>query len=140
MQFVPMKPDSLVNAYQPRRVEYVLGSCTHNKRARPRLKLRGENPRSLYRLKGRSQWTGRISARRQPEGPATNDSQPYSKKGIESSIGGEDDEDSQKPFGRMSETVSNVTRGDLTKRSWKSFVRSQLCHSSLKKMKDIPLC
>ena len=29
LQLDPMKPESLVNAYQPRRVEYVLGSCTH---------------------------------------------------------------------------------------------------------------
>ena len=29
LQLDPMKPESLVNAYQPWRVEYVLGSCTH---------------------------------------------------------------------------------------------------------------
>ena len=29
LQFDPVKPESLVNAYQPWRVEYVLGSCTH---------------------------------------------------------------------------------------------------------------
>ena len=29
LQLDLMKPESLVNAYQPRRVEYVLGSCTH---------------------------------------------------------------------------------------------------------------
>ena len=28
LQLAPMKLESLVNAYQPRRVEYVLGSCT----------------------------------------------------------------------------------------------------------------
>ena len=29
LQLDSMKSESLVNAYQPRRVEYVLGSCTH---------------------------------------------------------------------------------------------------------------
>src|SRR3989338_9441766 len=29
LQFARMKPESLVNANQPRCVEYVLGSCTH---------------------------------------------------------------------------------------------------------------
>ena len=29
LQLDSMKLESLVNAYQPRRVEYVLGSCTH---------------------------------------------------------------------------------------------------------------
>ena len=29
LQLAHMKLESLVNAYQPRRVEYVLGSCTH---------------------------------------------------------------------------------------------------------------
>ena len=29
LQLACMKLESLVNAYQPRRVEYVLGSCTH---------------------------------------------------------------------------------------------------------------
>ena len=58
LQFALVKPESLVMADQPRGREYVLGSCTHNKRAWPRLKLRGENPRFHFPC-GNSRGTGR---------------------------------------------------------------------------------
>ena len=42
LQLAHMKLESLVNAHQPRRVEYVLGSCTRIASQRP--KKRGVNP------------------------------------------------------------------------------------------------
>ena len=44
LQLAPMKPESLVIADQPRRGEYVLESCTHNKSAQQRNDLGGSNP------------------------------------------------------------------------------------------------
>ena len=41
LQLDSMKPESLVIAGQPYRGEYVLKSCTHNKRAQQRNNLRG---------------------------------------------------------------------------------------------------
>ena len=41
LQLDPVKPESLVIADQPRCGEYVLESCTHNKRAQPRIILNG---------------------------------------------------------------------------------------------------
>ena len=41
LQLDSMKMESLVNANQPHRVEYVLELCTHNKRARQIILLNG---------------------------------------------------------------------------------------------------
>ncbi len=46
LQFDPVKLESLVNAHQPRRVEYVLGSCTH----RPSRQESGWRPKSCDRV------------------------------------------------------------------------------------------
>ena len=51
LQLDSMKSESLVNAYQPRRVEYVLGSCTHRpshqeSRQYPKAPLSGDEGRA----------------------------------------------------------------------------------------------
>src|SRR3989344_6027261 len=68
LQLALMKLESLVIAGQLYRGEYVLKSCTHNKRAQQRIHLYGLNPYPLF-VTGEQHKGRHISARSMPEGP-----------------------------------------------------------------------
>ena len=56
LQLDSMKSESLVNAHQPRRVEYVLGSCTHRpshqeSRGHPNVHGCGQKVKPIIRVK-----------------------------------------------------------------------------------------